>query len=134
MSVQSVDALARSSIGTASRIVGGSVKASSKMQSRLLCHGPQDLFSALKGVSSLPKIRIQTLGGLQVFSREGRPLAVPSRKAQALLAYLAMARGRPQSRDKLSALLWEDRGEVQARASLRQELTVLRKVLNLGAD
>lgn len=79
----------------------------------------------------MTKIRISTFGGLQVFSREGRQITIASRKAQALLVYLAMAEDRPQSRDKLAALLWEDRGEVQARASLRQELLVLRKVLGL---
>ncbi|MDG4877013.1 BTAD domain-containing putative transcriptional regulator [Mesorhizobium sp. WSM4935] len=79
----------------------------------------------------MAKIRLSTFGGLQVFSAEGRQIAVASRKAQALLVYLAMAGGRPQSRDKLAALLWEDRGEVQARASLRQELLVLRKALGL---
>ncbi|BCM18739.1 BTAD domain-containing putative transcriptional regulator [Mesorhizobium sp. J8] len=79
----------------------------------------------------MAKIRLSTFGGLQVFSPEGRQIAVASRKAQALLVYLAMAGGRPQSRDKLAALLWEDRGEAQARASLRQELLVLRKALGL---
>ncbi|MDG4892393.1 BTAD domain-containing putative transcriptional regulator [Mesorhizobium sp. WSM4976] len=80
----------------------------------------------------MAKIRISTFGGLQVFSREGRQITITSRKAQALLVYLAMTEGRRQSRDKLAALLWEDRGEVQARASLRQELLVLRKVLGLN--
>ena len=53
----------------------------------------------------------------------------PSRKARALLAYLALARGRAQSRDRLAGLLWTDCRETQARMSLRQALTALRKAL-----
>ena len=49
------------------------------------------------------------------------------RKAQALLAILALDPGRALSRDRLIALLWSDRGESQARGSLRHALTELRK-------
>ncbi|HVK57100.1 MAG TPA: BTAD domain-containing putative transcriptional regulator [Burkholderiales bacterium] len=52
-----------------------------------------------------------------------------AKKARALLAYLALAGGRPQSRDKLAAVLWTDSASEQARTSLRQSLTVIRKVL-----
>ena len=53
----------------------------------------------------------------------------PSRKAQALLAYLALRPGEALCREKLMDLLWSDRGETQARTSLRQALTALRKGL-----
>lgn len=49
-----------------------------------------------------------------------------SRKACALLAHLAISHGRRATRDRLIGLLWSDRGEDQARASLRQILTELR--------
>ncbi|MCV2867480.1 winged helix-turn-helix domain-containing protein [Defluviimonas sp. WL0002] len=52
-----------------------------------------------------------------------------SRKAKALLAYLAQSPGRPRSREEIVALLWSDRGAAQARASLRQTLSTLRKEL-----
>jgi DNA-binding SARP family transcriptional activator len=78
------------------------------------------------------KLRIQSLGGLQVFAPGQRPLPVPAKKAQALLAYLALHPGRPQARAKLAALLWGDSHEAQARASLRQALLVLRRTLELG--
>ncbi|MET0269466.1 MAG: tetratricopeptide repeat protein [Sphingomonas sp.] len=49
-----------------------------------------------------------------------------SRKARALLAYLALSPDRCASRERLIGLLWSDRGEEQARASLRQTLAELR--------
>ena len=48
-----------------------------------------------------------------------------SRKGRALLAILALSPA-SVSRDELAGLLWSDRGEEQARASLRQCLTELR--------
>lgn len=47
------------------------------------------------------------------------------RKARALLAYVALARDAVE-RDKLAALLWSERGDQQAHASLRQCLIELR--------
>ncbi len=69
------------------------------------------------------------LGGFEVRLEDGRSLPVPTNKAQALLAYLALAPGRTHPRDKLAALLWGDRGDEQARHSLRQALVALRKAL-----
>ncbi|MFD2430484.1 hypothetical protein ACFSUK_25205 [Sphingobium scionense] len=57
---------------------------------------------------------------------DGRDHSPRSRKACALLAHLALEPDRRASRDRLVGLLWSDRGEVQARASLRQALTDLR--------
>ena len=51
-----------------------------------------------------------------------------SRKAMALLAYLAMRADEHLSRSHLAALLWRDSGEEQARANLRQTLSQLRKL------
>jgi DNA-binding SARP family transcriptional activator len=58
-----------------------------------------------------------------------RPIALSSRKGQALLAYLGAHPGEPQARDKLTALLWPDVDDRQARQSLRQTLFDLRKAL-----
>ena len=76
-------------------------------------------------------LRITLLGGFEVYSAKGQPLALPTRKAKGLLAYLAMSGGRAQARDKLTALLWEQSGAARARASLRQTLSRLRKLLNV---
>ena len=54
-------------------------------------------------------------------------MAVSGRKAQGLLAILALAPGMAASRDRLAGLLWSDRGDEQARNSLRQALVALKK-------
>lgn len=56
----------------------------------------------------------------------GEDIKPRGRKGRALLAYLAMHPGKPVSRAKLTGLLWGERGEDQARASLRQTLFELR--------
>ena len=56
-------------------------------------------------------------------------LDIAARKTRALLAYLALPTGRTHSRDKLVGLLWSDRGDEQARDSLRQALTELGEAL-----
>jgi DNA-binding SARP family transcriptional activator len=48
------------------------------------------------------------------------------RKARALLAYLVIEGPAPVSRERLAALLWSERGDQQARGSLRQTLSELR--------
>ena len=60
--------------------------------------------------------------------------ALPGRKARALLAYLARRPDIDVSREVLRGLLWGDRGDEQARASLRQALTALRKALGPDVD
>jgi DNA-binding SARP family transcriptional activator len=72
--------------------------------------------------------RLQLLGGFRLTQGEVE-IALPTRKAEALLAYLALPGGRPHSRDELAALLWGERGEQQARHSLRQALYVIRQSL-----
>lgn len=62
-------------------------------------------------------------------------MALPTRKDRQLLAYLALQGGRPQSREKLASLLWADRAEEQARDSLRQSLSALRRAFRaVGVD
>ncbi len=60
---------------------------------------------------------------------ELRPHRRSLRKAQALLAYLALRPGQPHPRSKLAALLWGDAGEDEARNSLRQTLFGLRRAV-----
>ncbi len=59
---------------------------------------------------------------------DAAPLAVDTRKAVALLAYLAVT-GRPSSRESLGALLWPESGEAEARGALRRTLSVLNSSL-----
>lgn len=60
---------------------------------------------------------------------DGRVVDLPGQKDRALLAILALAPEAPQSRDKLAGLLWGDRGEAQARDSLKHALSKLRQSL-----
>jgi TolB-like protein len=66
------------------------------------------------------------LSGFEARLDSGQKIALPTRKAEALLAYLALAQGKPRTRDQLAGLLWSDRGDAQAKGSLRQALTALR--------
>src|SRR5436309_15241552 len=56
------------------------------------------------------------------------PLAVDTRKATALLAYLAVEGG-VHNRDSLAELLWPDYASDRARAALRRTLSTLRSAL-----
>src|SRR5258708_6520797 len=77
----------------------------------------------------MARLRLTLFGGFQARLEPGGPLALPTRKAQALLAYLALPLGRAHPRDKLAALLWGGIREESARASLRQALFAIRKAL-----
>jgi len=59
---------------------------------------------------------------------DGKRFQNSSRKAMALLAYLAMRAGERITRAHLSELLWADSPEEQARTNLRQTLSLLRKL------
>src|SRR5262245_37890531 len=58
-----------------------------------------------------------------------RPVALPLKKAQALLAFLALAPGQRCPRERLAGLLWSDTPDEQARNSLRQTLFAIRSAL-----
>jgi DNA-binding SARP family transcriptional activator len=64
----------------------------------------------------------------------GQEVTPRGRKARAILAYLALTNRNRATREVVAELLWSDRGEEQARASLRQSLAELRKALGLCAD
>jgi len=61
----------------------------------------------------------------------GASLEVDTRKATALLAYLAITHRR-ESRDSLVGLLWPDHGQKRARAALRRTLSSLARARNEG--
>jgi DNA-binding SARP family transcriptional activator/TolB-like protein/Tfp pilus assembly protein PilF len=62
-----------------------------------------------------------------VEARPGHAIRLASRKSRALLAYLAMQPQFLETRERLADLLWGNRGDKQARQSLRQCLASLRK-------
>ncbi|MEM7400566.1 MAG: alpha/beta fold hydrolase [Pseudomonadota bacterium] len=61
-----------------------------------------------------------------------KEIEFPTRKAKALFIYLAMSPNLRTSREKLAGLFWGRSAEEQARASLRQTLASLRKILNFN--
>jgi adenylate cyclase len=71
-------------------------------------------------------LRFNILGPFEALDGAGGSLDFANRKAQALLAYLAVERDRPQSRDHLATLLWARTGDERARHNLRQALSKLR--------
>jgi TolB-like protein/Tfp pilus assembly protein PilF len=77
-------------------------------------------------------IRLDLLGSFSLMGARGVPIAIRTKKNRALLAILALSSAGHATREHLCALLWGDRGEDQARSSLRQSLAVLRK--ELGDD
>jgi TolB-like protein/Tfp pilus assembly protein PilF len=77
----------------------------------------------------LAVLHISLLGGFEARLGSGEALLLKGRKTQALVAYLALSPDHPRSREELVGLLWGDRGEQQARSSLRQSLSELRKAL-----
>lgn len=66
-------------------------------------------------------------------SRDDLPVRLPTRKAQALLYFLA-AEQRGHTRARLVDLLWPDAGEGSGRASLRVALSYVRDALGPAAD
>ncbi|MFQ5945749.1 MAG: AAA family ATPase [Anaerolineae bacterium] len=77
----------------------------------------------------MARLTLTLLGGFQARLQAGPALTLPTQKARALLAYLALPPGQEHPRDKLATLLWGDMREKQARNSLRQALFTLRKAL-----
>ena len=76
--------------------------------------------------------RLSLLGEFALSAPGGHVVAITGKKNRALLAILALSPGQAMTRERLASLLWGDRGEEQARNSLRQSLAVLRK--ELGPD
>src|SRR6202166_4927922 len=79
-----------------------------------------------------PKFTLSLLGRFVLTGPNGI-VELRSKKLAGLLAYLACTAPRPQSRERLSALLWGSHFDVQAKQNLRQALSRLRKVLGQDA-
>jgi TolB-like protein len=74
-------------------------------------------------------VELTLFGGFQARLATGQVIDLPGQKDRALLAILALSAGTTRSRDKLASLLWSDRGDQQARDSLKHALTRLRQCL-----
>jgi predicted ATPase/DNA-binding SARP family transcriptional activator len=75
------------------------------------------------------RLTLTLLGGFQAQLDPGAAVVLPTRKTQALLAYLALPLGQAHPREKLATLLWGDMPDAQARGNLRHALSRIRKAL-----
>jgi DNA-binding SARP family transcriptional activator len=74
-------------------------------------------------------LELSLLGDYQMHDAAGTLVTLSAKKSQALLAYLGVRPTQLVSRDKIANLLWSSTGPEQARQSLRQLLSSLRKEL-----
>ncbi|CAO1650724.1 hypothetical protein NYA22BAC_00922 [Parasphingorhabdus sp. NYA22] len=80
-------------------------------------------------LTPLAAVRVSLFGSFQLLAPDGAEIVISNRRARALLAMLCLAPEEPIDRDHLSKILWPGRFEAQARASLRQCLLDLGKLL-----
>lgn len=76
------------------------------------------------------QIHIYLFGHFQI-ERGSKPVHIPTRKTELLLAYLILNPAK-HAREKLAALFWGDSSDTEARNSLRNSLALLNK--QLGPD
>ena len=74
-------------------------------------------------------LKLQLLGEFRLSDKSGKLLALSSRKAQCLLAFVATRPRLYVSRIELCRLLWEHHDESQAQANLRQCISVVHKLV-----
>ncbi len=78
--------------------------------------------------------KLALLGPFRLESPDGSRIEIRSKRGQALLAMLAAAENGERSRSWLQEKLWGSRAPEQANASLRRELSNLRKLTNAEYD
>jgi adenylate cyclase len=83
-------------------------------------------------------LQINVLGHFEARWSDGEPVGLVTKKAQALLAYLAVEHDRPHTREQLASLFWANTGDDRARHNLRQALSKIRHccdcVVTSGGD
>lgn len=77
----------------------------------------------------MPILHLELLGDFRLRSESASLVTISARKSQAMLAYLAVKPGQLVSRDKMAGLLWSSTAPEQARQSLRQTLSTMRREL-----
>jgi TolB-like protein len=82
----------------------------------------------------IAKYTLGLLGPFRLLAQDGQRIDVSSKKGQAILAMLAMAGGGERTRSWLQTQLWGSRSADQSQASLRSELSALRRRVNNGAQ
>src|SRR6185295_13619121 len=74
-------------------------------------------------------LHLDLLGDFRLRDESGALVTISAKKSQAMLAYLGVKPSQLVSRDKMATLLWSSTAPEQARQSLRQTLSTLRKEL-----
>ncbi len=75
--------------------------------------------------------RLRLFGTPRLLDPSGQALTI-GKRARGILCFLALEHDQRASRERLSAMFWQDRGTAQARASLRQTLLEIRSALSAG--
>jgi TolB-like protein len=78
-------------------------------------------------------MQLQILGRCDLIAAAGEPVQDVTRQTRLMLACLALAGANGLTRSELCTLFWPDRPSAQARNSLRQNLSAIRKALSGGA-
>ncbi len=68
-------------------------------------------------------------GGIRIATPDGETETLPTRKTAQVLGALALPGEKGLAREALAESVWPDRSEAQAKSSLRQALTAIRKAL-----
>jgi DNA-binding SARP family transcriptional activator len=79
-------------------------------------------------------LHLELLGDFRLRDEAGALITISAKKSQAMLAYLGMKPSQQVSRDKMAGLLWSSTAPEQARQSLRQTLSTLRRELSHVSD
>ena len=74
-------------------------------------------------------LHLELLGDFRLRTESGALITISARKSQAMIAYLGVKPSQLVSRDKMAGLLWSSTAPEQARQSLRQTLSTLRREL-----
>lgn len=85
-------------------------------------------------MAAVKRYTLGLLGPFRLVKPGGERIEIPSKKGVAVIAMLAMAKDGERTRGWLQDKLWGKRQHVEARGSLRRELSNLRKLLNQGAE
>ena len=83
----------------------------------------------LMELAGIANLKLTLLGGFEMRRATGEIVDIPGQKDRALLAFLAIASGDTHPRERLAGMLWSERGDRQARDSLKQTLVRLRRCL-----
>ena len=74
------------------------------------------------------QINVRLFGGFDLKDGDGKELTLNTRKTRGLLAFLITQADSWHTRERLAGLLWSDRQQAQARHSLTQALSTIRKL------